>query len=490
MKQPFYITTTLPYVNTKAHVGHALEFIRADTLARYKALTGFEVFLNTGADEHGVKIYQKAKEEGRDVQEYVDEYAKHLEDLTIKLGMARDVDGITFNFTRTTNKEHTEAAKKFWNICKENGYIEKRKYKGLYCVSDELFIPEKDLVNGRCPNHPDKDLEEVEEENYFFKASAFSEELVDLYENNPDFIFPKERLNEMKSLVEKGLEDFSISRLAEKMPWGIPVPYDPEQVMYVWFDALVNYINVIGWPDDLDSFNKWWPVTQYCGKDNTRQQAAMWQSMLMAANLPPSRRIVVNGFVTSGGVKMSKSLGNIVDPLELIDEFGIDALRYYVLREVNPFEDSDLTKKRFLEVYNANLVNGLGNLVSRVMKMSEDFGVSYTNEQITEVIEAEREDVFSVDSKYREGAEEYRFNDAMDAVFKVVQETDEFIQKEEPFKVIKENKEKALQDVFTCVHSVIKISQMLLPMMPETSEKIVQAVLENKKPEEPIFPRK
>lgn len=490
MKEPFYITTTLPYVNTKAHVGHALEFVRADAVARYKALSGHEVFLNTGADEHGLKIYQKAKEEGVEVQEYVDEYAGHLRDLTEKLGMATDVPGITFNFERTTDDKHKKAAEKFWNICKEKGYIEKRKYKGLYCVPDELFVQEKDLVDGRCPNHPDKELEEIEEENYFFKASAFSEKLLEYYEKNPDFILPKERMNEMKSLLQKGLEDFSISRVKEKMPWGVPVPDDPEQVMYVWFDALVNYLDAIGWPDDMESFSKWWPVVQYCGKDNTRQQSAMWQSMLLAAGIEHSGKVVVNGFVTSGGVKMSKSVGNIVDPVELIDEYGIDALRYYVLREVHPFEDSDLTKDRFAEVYNANLVNGLGNLVSRVMKMSEDFGTKYTEGQIQEVIEAEEDDVFSVDSDYRKNIEEYRWNDAMDSIWKVIQDTDEYIQKTEPFKVIKENEEKAREDVFKCVHSLIKIAHMLKPAMPETSQKIVEAVSSNKKPAESLFPRK
>lgn len=488
-QKPFYITTTLPYVNAKPHLGHALEFIRADALARYKALSGYEVFLNTGTDEHGVKIYQKAKEEGKDPQEYADESHQNIRDLTRRLGMATDVPNITFNFIRTTDPGHIKAAQEFWKVCDQNGYIEKRKYKGLYCVSCELFISEKDAVDGKCPDHPDKELVEIEEENYFFKASEFSKTLLDHFEKNPYFVVPESRANEMKAFLERGLEDFSISRVKEKMPWGVPVPGDNTQVMYVWFDALSNYIEAIGWPGDLEKFEKWWPVTQYCGKDNTRQQSAMWQAMLLAAGLPLSRQIVVNGFVLGeGGIKMSKSVGNVVDPVELIEKYGIDALRYYVLREVHPFEDSAFTKERFAESYQANLVNGLGNLVSRTMKMSEDFGVQYNEKQIEEVIEALEEDVYFQGSDFRKAIEEFKWNEAMDMIWKEVGEADEYIQKTEPFRTVKENKEKAQQDVFTVVHQVIKISLMLKPMMPETSEKILKTVRDNKKPES-LFPK-
>jgi len=490
-KQHFYITTTLPYVNDKPHVGHALEFVRADALARYKALSGYQVFLNTGTDEHGIKIHQKAEQEGKDVKKYVDEYSDNIRKLTTQLGMATDVAGVTFNFVRTTDEGHIKAAQAFWKLCDEKGYIEKRTYKGMYCPSCELFISEKDLVKGECPDHPGKKLLEIEEENYFFKASEFSTQLKDSFEQNPYFVVPESRANEMKALLERGLEDFSISRVKEKMPWGIPVPGDDTQVMYVWFDALVNYIDVIGWPDDMESFKKWWPVTQYCGKDNTRQQSVMWQSMLLAAGLPLSRQIVVNGFVTGdGGVKMSKSVGNVVDPVEIIENYGTDALRYYVLRELHPFEDSPFTMEKFKESYNANLVNGIGNLLSRVMKMSEDFGTQYTEEQIEEVIDAAYEDIFEQGSEYRKAIEEFRFSDAMDYVWKQIAEADEHIQKTEPFKVIKENKEKAQEDVFAAVHSLIRVAHLLKPMMPGTSEKILEAVRENKKPAESLFPRK
>lgn len=491
IQRPFYITTTLPYVNAKPHVGHALEFVRVDALARYKALTGAEVFLNTGTDEHGIKIHQKAQEEGKETQAYVDEYSAHIKEMTERLGMATDVSGITFSFVRTTDEKHIKAAQAFWKLCDERGYIEKRTYKGFYCPSCELFISEKDMVEGACPDHAGKALLEIEEENYFFKASEFSEKLKENFEANPYFVIPESRANEMKALLGRGLEDFSISRVKEKMPWGIPVPGDDTQVMYVWFDALVNYVDAIGWPDNLESFQKWWPVTQYCGKDNTRQQSVMWQSMLLAAGLPLSKQIVINGFVTGkGGVKMSKSLGNVVDPIEIIDEYGTDALRYYVLREVHPFEDSPFTLEMFKESYNANLVNGLGNLVSRSMKMSEDFGTKYTDEHIQQVIDAVYEDVFEQGSPFRKAIEEFRFNDAMDAIWQLIASADEHIQITQPFKMVKENKEKAQEDLFFVIHILIQIAQMLKPMMPETAEKILQTIKENKKPAEPLFPRK
>ena len=489
----FYITTTLPYVNAKPHVGHALEFVRADALARYKALTGYEVFLNTGTGEHGIKIHQKAQQEGKDIKEYVDEYSENILKLTRQLGMATDVPDIKFNFVRTTDEKHIKAAQEFWKSCNEKGYIEKRNYKGLYCTSCELFVSERDVINGKCVNHPGKELIEIEEENYFFKASEFSKKLLEHFKGNSSFVIPESRSNEMKALLERGLEDFSISRVKEKMPWGVPVPGDDTQVMYVWFDALVNYVDVIGWPEDMENFNKWWPVTQYCGKDNTRQQSVMWQAMLLSVGLPMSKQIIVNGFVMGdGGVKMSKSLGNVIDPVEIIDEYGTEALRYYLLREVHPFEDSPFTMEKFAESYNANLVNGLGNLVSRVMKMSENFGTDYTEEQINEVIEGSYDDMFihGNDSMYHKHTGLYDFSSAMDEIWKEIQGGDEYIQKTEPFKVVKDNKGKAQEDVFAVIHTLIKVAHMLKPMMPETSKKVLQAVRENKKPTEPLFPRK
>ncbi|KKT74648.1 MAG: Methionine-tRNA ligase, partial [Parcubacteria group bacterium GW2011_GWB1_44_7] len=280
MSRFFYITTTLPYVNAEPHIGFAMEVIRADVMARWKRAQGFEVFFNTGTDERGAKIFEAAKKAGQEPQTYVDEAAKKFQALIPLLNLSEP------NFIRTTDSHHIKAAREFWKICAKNGHIYKKPYKIKYCVGCELEKTDSELVDGKCPLHPTREIEEIEEENYFFKFSAFQKPLLDFYEKKPDFVVPDFRFNEIKSFVKRGLEDFSISRLKEKMPWGIEVPDDSEHTMYVWFDALVNYISAIGWPDDLERFKKWQidsgGMVQYCGKDNLRQQSAMWQAMLMA----------------------------------------------------------------------------------------------------------------------------------------------------------------------------------------------------------------
>lgn len=327
MNRKFYITTTLPYVNAMPHIGFALEIIQADVIARYHSLLGDNVFFNFGTDEHGQKIYKKALEEKKVPQNYVDEYAKKFDSLKKALNLSYN------NFIRTTNPKHMKAAQELWKICLENGYIEKGIYKAKYCVGCELEKQESELVDGTCPLHPDLKLEEIDEENYFFKFSKFQEYLLDLYKKYPDFVVPSHRLKEITNFVSSGLEDFSVSRLKEKMPWGIPVPNDNNHVMYVWFDALTNYISTLGWPKDMQNFTDYWGTkenpnaVQIAGKDNLRQQSAMWQAMLAAADLPPTRQILIHGFITSGGVKMSKSTGNIIDPFEYVEKYGTDALR-------------------------------------------------------------------------------------------------------------------------------------------------------------------
>lgn len=471
----FYITTTLPYVNADLHIGHAMEFVYADIVARYKRLLGFNVFFNTGTDEHGLKIYRKAVEGGQEPQKYADEYFEKFKEVIGILGLSKGV-----NLIRTTDENHKKSAQEFWKICDKNGYIHKKNYKIKYCVGCELEKTESELVDGCCPLHPNQEIEIIDEENYFFAFSKFQKPLLELYENNPNFVIPSSRLNEVKAFVGRGLEDFSISRLKRKMPWGVAVPNDSEHIMYVWFDALVNYISAIGWPGDIDKFNKWWPVTQYCGKDNLRQQAAMWQSMLIAAELPTSRQIIVNGFITSGGQKMSKSMGNVINPVNIISEYGADALRYYFARELNPFEDSDFTMDKFKEAYNANLANGLGNLTSRIIKMSE----TYLKEP------AEMEEKFEFPKEFSEHLERFELNKAMDFIWRKIGEADLYIQKEQPFKIIKENKETGQKMIAYLIAELKKISYLLQIFMPETSEIIQKTITKNKMPERPLFPRK
>ena len=487
-KKPFYITTTLPYVNAEPHIGHALEFIRADIIARAKKLQGFEVFFNTGTDEHGLKIFQKAVQLHQEPQAYVDAAVTKFREIMPMLGIMSEV-----NFIRTTDPHHVDAAQEFWKIADKNGLIYKKNYKIKYCVGCELEKTDSELVDGRCPLHPLQTIEIYDEENYFFRFSLFQKQLMDLYEKNPSFVRPQARFNEIKAFVERGLEDFSISRLASKMPWGVPVPGDQKHVMYVWFDALVNYISAIGWPDDQASFKKWWletgGVVQYCGKDNLRQQAAMWQAMLMAVKLPPSKVIVIDGFVTGeGGVKMSKSLGNTVDPLAIVKEYGTDALRFFVARELHPFEDSPFTLEKFKESYNAHLANGLGNLVSRVMKMAEGNEIRF-DESVSKRFSSSKE-AAGLFEKQVDGFEKYDIQQACNAVWDLIGSADRIVQEREPFKKIKTDKAAATADIQELLARLHLIGTMLMPILPETGAKIIDLILKNKMPAAPLFIRK
>ncbi|MEK7110553.1 MAG: methionine--tRNA ligase, partial [Patescibacteria group bacterium] len=342
-----YLTTTLPYVNAAPHIGFALEIIRADILVRAWRALGHEVFFNTGTDEHGLKIYQNALEAGKDPRIYADEHAAKFRDLERLLNLDHPT------FIRTTDPHHLAAAQEFWRRCAAKGDIYKKNYEVKYCVGCELEKTDSELVAGRCSIHPSREIELIKEENYFFRFSKYQEPLLGLYERYPDFVVPAFRQEEIRQFVSAGLRDFSISRLKAKMPWGVPVPEDETQVMYVWFDALVNYVSTLGWPSVAlakegkpSKFEEFWgtkeapQAVQIAGKDNLRQQAAMWQAMLISAGLPTSRKILVNGFITIGGTKMSKSAGRVIDPERLVAEYGADALRFWVAREANAFEDS------------------------------------------------------------------------------------------------------------------------------------------------------
>ena len=364
-QKPFYITTTLPYTNSDPHIGFATEMIKADVIARWHALQGEEVFFNTGTDEHGLKIYQKAQEAGLSVREYCDPFADKFKSL-------KECLNLTFtNFIRTTDDDHVAAAQAFWKICETNGDIYKKNYQIKYCVGCELEKTESDLVDGRCPLHPNREIEIINEENYFFRFSKYGEKLLKFYDANPDFVIPEHRFKEIRNFVNGGLQDFSISRLKEKMPNGVPVPGDDSQVIYVWFDALVNYISTLGWPDTEGNYKKFWPGMQVCGKDNLRQQTSMWQAMLMSAGLPNSKQVLVFGFLTIDGQKISKSTGNTVDPVEFANKYGADTLRYYLLSDILPFEDGDFSEERLRLKFNSDLANGLGNLAARVATLLE-----------------------------------------------------------------------------------------------------------------------
>ncbi len=474
--QKFYITTTLPYVNSDPHIGFAMEFIRADVIARYKRLLGYEVFFNTGTDEHGAKIYENAIKERVDVQMYVNRYAEKFKELKDLLGIS-DV-----HFIRTTDEKHIAAATKMWELCNTNGYIYKKTYQTKYCVGCELNKTDSELENGKCPIHPNREIVLIDEENYFFKFSAFQQPLLDFYATNPNFVIPDFRFNEIKEFVKRGLEDFSISRLKVKMPWGIPVPGDDDHVMYVWFDALTSYISTLGWGTNDIDFDFWKEGTpvQYCGKDNLRQQSAMWQAMLMAAGLPNSKHIIIDGFLTSGGQKMSKSLGNVISPFDIIEEFKSvtdypeEVLRFVLLHEVSSFEDGDVTMESIKTAYVAHLQNGIGNLTNRIMKMA------VVNSVTTSLVKK-----LSID-QYIEG---FQTKEAISAVMMRVNALDKKIQEEEAFKVVKIDNIKGEAFIEGYICELESIAKTLAVFLPRTSVKILECIRENKMPEKPLFNR-
>lgn len=466
--QKYYITTTLPYVNAAPHLGFALEIVQADFLARYHRLIGDEVIFNTGTDEHGLKIFQSAVKENKDPQKYTDEYAGKYDQLKKALNLSYT------NFIRTTDPQHIKAAQEFWKLCEAAGDIYKKIYKCKYCVGCELEKTDSELIDDRCPEHPNTELESIEEENYFFKWSKYQQVLIDFYNKNPEFVIPNFRFNEIQQFVKDGLKDFSISRLKEKVSWGIPVPGDDKQVMYVWFDALVNYISTLGWPDNVEKFKNFWPGVQVAGKDNLRQQTAMWQAMLLSAGLPNSKQILIHGFITSGGQKMSKSVGNVVNPYDIVNKYGTDALRYWIGKEADPFEDTDFTWEKFNENYNANLANGLGNLVSRIAKLCETNGVSVSK------------DGFEMSEKVVEFLENYKFNEALSYIWNEISDTDKLINLQKPWELKGEQLEVALKEL---ILHIKQIAYNLRPFLPETSEKILSQFSGEIKSTSPLFPR-
>ncbi len=468
----FYITTTLPYVNADPHIGFALEIIQADVIARYQRSLGNEVFFNTGTDEHGVKIYRKAQELGMDPKAYCDIYAPKFNDLKTALNLSYD------NFIRTTDSHHIKSAQEFWLRCQKNGDIYKKNYKVKYCVGCELEKTDSELQNDKCPIHPSLNIEFIEEENYFFRYSNYQQPLLDWYQENPDFVVPETKLNEIKEFTKRGLQDFSVSRLKEKMPWGVDVPGDPDHVMYVWSDALVSYISALGWPENEEKFKEFWPGLQVCGTDNLRQQSSMWQAMLLSAGLPNSKQIFIHGFISVNGQKMSKSLGNVVSPYDLVAKYGTDALRYYLLREISPTQDGDFTYEKFEARYQSDLAGGIGNLLARIVTLSAkpNFESQTQNIKIIEETKNTQKDC----EKY---LSEFKFNEALKSIWDLIGFCDKYINEQKPW----EGRENAMQAISDMLFALGEISKMILPFLPETSEKIKKALLNKKS--EILFPR-
>jgi methionyl-tRNA synthetase len=473
-KQPFYITTTLPYTNADPHIGFAKEIINADVIARWQTLQGKEVFFNTGTDEHGLKIYQLAAAAGLTARAFCDPYAAKFQQLI------KDLQISATDFIRTTDDKHVAAAQEIWKRCDAKGDIYKKSYHLKYCVGCELEKTESELVNGRCPLHPNRELEVIDEENYFFRFSKYAEPLLKYYDAHPNFVQPAHRFTEIRNFVAAGLQDFSISRLKSKMPNGVPIPGDDEQVMYVWFDALVSYISTLDWPQDQAKFHKFWPGLQVCGKDNLRQQTAMWQAMLMSADLPNSLQVLVFGFLTVDGQKISKSIGNGINPKDIIDKFGIDALRYYLLSEIATFEDGDFSEEKLRLKYNADLANGLGNLAARVSTLLEKNNLA-TNLAVT----AEQAAWYQ---NFKTHLEAYSFNDALAVLWGIIKTCDEKLTVAAPWKLTDQTEIAAV--LVPIAQDILNIAYCLQPLLPQTAQNLLDQYLSGQiKKGGALFPR-
>jgi methionyl-tRNA synthetase len=470
----FYITTPIYYVNDKPHIGHAYTTIVADVLARSRAAYGKDVVFLTGTDEFAQKTVDAAKKAGEEIRAYTDRMADLWRSTWEKLGISNT------DFIRTTEQRHIETVREIWARVAADGDIYKGKYEGLYCKGHEAFMSEDELVDGLCPDHKTRP-ELVSEENYFFRLSKYQKQLLEFYEAHGEFVVPANRFNEVKSFVERGLEDISVSR--EKREWGIPVPDDPNQVIYVWFDALVNYVSAVG----LEGWENHPADIHAMGKDITRFHAVIWPAMLMSAGLPLPGQVIAHGFFTIDGTKISKSLGNVIDPLDLKKKYGNDAIRYFLLREIPFGADGDFSETKLKERYNADLANGLGNFAARVLALAE--------KEELKLGKLDPEFETQIGGMKRTVAEklgEFKFSEALAAIWAAISFGDRFVNEKKIWEI--KDGEARKQALFDLVSLLDNIAAVLLPFLPDASVKISKAlawegdVLRAKKTET-LFPR-
>lgn len=469
MQKPFYITTPIYYVNDRPHIGHSYTTIAADLLARFHRLNGRDAFFLTGTDEHGSKVAEAAAEAGLAPQEFCDKVVRHFENAWENLSIEYS------DFIRTTQERHLKAFRELMKILKKTktdlgeDVIYSGTYEGLYCTGCEKFLTDKDLVDGRCPDH-DKEPQLLKEKNYFFRLTAYLGKLRSLIENNQLVILPEERRREVLGLFKQGLADFSISR--EQVKWGIPLPFDETQVSYVWIEALSNYITAIGYGADESLFNKWWHEAEsvhLMAKDILKFHCIYWPAILMAADLPLPGKIFVHGYFTVDGVKMSKTLGNMIDPNELIDEFGADATRYLLLTQYPFGADGDIQRSRFVRKYNSDLANDLGNLVSRVAKMI----ISNFDGRIpgpSDNLNGSRELIGKAEElpeTVTDHLNNFRIGSAIDDIMALVRFTNRFFDINAPWKLVKEGDTKKAGGVLYICSEILRIISILLyPAMP------------------------
>lgn len=458
----FYATTPIYYVNGEPHIGHAYTSISVDTLARWHRLIGDETFMLTGTDENTLKLVKKAEAEGVTPQEIADRYAARFEELTKLMNVSND------DFIRTTDQDkHHRGAQEIWKRLEAGGHIYKGTYEGLYCVDCEAYYTEKDLVNGACPIHG-TEPEHLEEENYFFKLSAFTEQIGKVIASGKYEITPESRRNEILSVIEEGLQDISCSRPADKLTMGVVVPGDDSQRMYVWFEALTNYVNGIGFPKNEKLFKQFWPADVHMiGKEILRFHAAVWPAMLMAADLPLPKRLHVHGFFTSEGKKMSKSLGNVVDVFEAVEERGVDALRYYLLTALPYASDGDYSEHRFQEVYDSELANDLGNLASRVLTLVEKKCEGSVPEGAAD--SGLQNAVAKAHGAFAARLDECRFADALAALNELVSEANKFVDSQQPYK---QEGEDLSNSLYSLIQVLGHLALLYAPVVPEAAGKL------------------
>lgn len=457
------MTTAIPYVNAPPHIGFGLELIQADTIARYHRLIGSDVFFLTGTDENAQKNVITAEEKKIPVKELVDRNASLFINLTKGLNISND------DFIRTTEERHRKGVTKIWQACVKSGDIYKKTYTGLYCVGCEAFLTEKDLVDGKCPEHL-KPPEKISEENYFFKLSKYQKKLEDLIKSDKLKIIPETRKNEILSFIKEGLEDFSVSRPAARVRnWGIPVPNDESQIIYVWFDALANYISALGYAENSRKFKKYWPADLHViGKGIIKFHAVYWPAMLLSAGVALPKAIFVHGYVTINNQKISKSLGNVIDPIEMVKKYGVNQLRYFILREMPVFDDGDFSEKALVERVNNELVSKYSNLFYRVTSfIQNNFDGKIPKGDEDKKLKKDFEDAVK---KYVSLMKQFRLNEALMIVLSLTDALNKYFQEKKPWETVKTDKKECANTIYTSVNLLKIISTLFYPFIPTSSE--------------------